>query len=214
VNPPGWPARLADGPVAVRPLRRLDGPTWVEVRRRNGDWLAPWEATPPGVTGIRVGWAQRQTLSVYTQMLRGLRRQARSGSALPFGTIYGGALVGQITVSTIVRGAFNSAHVGYWVDQGHAGRGITPTALALVVDHCFGPVGLHRLEANVRPENLASRRVLEKLGFREEGMHRRYLAIDGQYRDHIGYAVTTEDVPGGLLSRWHASRAAERRPQS
>jgi ribosomal-protein-alanine N-acetyltransferase len=179
----------------------------VEVRRRNGDWLAPWEATPPGITGIRVGWAQRQTLGVYSQMLRGLRRAARSGTALPFATVYGGVLVGQITVSPIVRGAFNSGHVGYWVDQGHAGRGITPTALALVVDHCFGPAGLHRVEANVRPENSASRRVLEKLGFREEGMHRRYLAIDGRYRDHVGYALTTEDVPEGLLPRWRATRS-------
>lgn len=208
MNAPGWPARLGDGPVEVRPLRVRDGPAWVDVRRRNGEWLVPWEATPPSVSYIRLSWAQRQTLAIYSQMLRRLRQQARAGIALPFATFYAGSLVGQVTVSTIVRGAFNSGHVGYWVDRGHAGRGITPTALALVVDHCFGPVGLHRLEANVRPENVASRRVLEKLGFREEGMHQRYLAIDGFYRDHIGYALTTEDVPEGLLSRWHALRSS------
>jgi len=206
VNAPGWPARLAEGPVEVRPLRVRDGPTWVDVRRRNGDWLAPWEATPLAVTSAQLSWAQRQTLGIYSQMLRRLRQQARVGIALPFATVYGGRLVGQVTVSTIVRGAFNSGHVGYWVDRGHAGRGITPTALALVVDHCFGPAGLHRIEANVRPENTASRRVLEKLGFREEGMHRRYLAIDGAYRDHISYALTTEDIPDGLLSRWRGLR--------
>jgi ribosomal-protein-alanine N-acetyltransferase len=204
VNPPGWPTRLADGPVEVRPLRVRDGPTWVDVRRRNGGWLAPWEATPPGMPSVRIGWAGRQTLGVYSQMLRRLRQQARAGVALPFATVYSGVFVGQLTVSTIVRGAFNSGQVGYWLDQRHAGRGITPTALALVADHCFGPVGLHRLEANVRPENMASRRVLEKLGFREEGMHRRYLVVDGSYRDHIGYALTTEDVPEGVLARWHA----------
>lgn len=206
MNAPGWPARLAEGPVEVRPLRVRDGPTWVDVRRRNGDWLAPWEATPLAVTSAQLSWAQRQTLGIYSQMLRRLRQQARVGIALPFATVYGGRLVGQVTVSTIVRGAFNSGHVGYWVDRGHAGRGITPTALALVVDHCFGPAGLHRIEANVRPENTASRRVLEKLGFREEGMHRRYLAIDGAYRDHISYALTTEDIPDGLLSRWRGLR--------
>lgn len=206
---PGWPARLADGAVGVRPLRIRDAPAWVEVRRRNADWLAPWEATPPGVTAIRLTWAQRQTFGVYSQMLRRMRQQARVGGALPFATVHRDRLVGQITVSTIVRGAFNSGQIGYWVDQAHAGRGITPTALALVVDHCFGPVGLHRVEANVRPENAASRRVLAKLGFREEGLQRRYLAIDGYYRDHIGYALTTEDVPEGLLTRWRAARSPQ-----
>jgi ribosomal-protein-alanine N-acetyltransferase len=208
VSAPGWPAVLHDGPVTVRPLRLRDGPAWVDVRLRNADWLAPWEATPPGVTEVRLTWAQRQTLGVYLQMLHRLRRQARMGLALPLGTVFQGRLVGQITVSTIVRGAFNSGQVGYWVDGAHAGRGITPNALALVVDHCFGPVGLHRVEANVRPENTASQRVLEKLGFREEGLHRRFLAIDGHYRDHIAYALTTEDVPGGLLHRWHDLRSA------
>jgi ribosomal-protein-alanine N-acetyltransferase len=76
----------------------------------------------------------------------------------------------------------------------------------MVVDHCFGAVGLHRVEANVRPENAASRRVVEKLGFREEGLHQRYLYIDGGWRDHISYAVTREDVPDGMLRRWDETR--------
>lgn len=204
----GWQVSLADGVTGVRPLRLRDAHAWVEVRLRNADWLAPWEATPPGVTGTRVDWASRQTIGVYVQMVRRLRQQARVGSALPFATTVSGQFAGQVTVSTIVRGAFNSGHVGYWVDYAHAGRGVTPTALALVVDHCFGAVGLHRIEANVRPENSASRRVLEKLGFREEGLQRRYLSIDGHYRDHIGYALTTEDVPEGLLHRWHGVRSS------
>ncbi|MCM3925397.1 GNAT family N-acetyltransferase [Frankia sp. AiPs1] len=202
----GWPAVLSEESVTVRPLRLRDASAWVEVRLRNADWLAPWEATPPGLIMVRETWAQRQTVSVYRQMLHRLRQQARIGMALPFGIVFHGRLVGQVTVSTIVRGAFNSAQVGYWVDSGFAGRGITPTALALVVDHCFGPVGLHRVEANVRPENAASQRVLAKLGFRREGLHRRYLAIDGHYRDHLGFALTTEDVPEGLVRRWRESR--------
>jgi ribosomal-protein-alanine N-acetyltransferase len=79
---------------------------------------------------------------------------------------------------------------------------VLPTALALVLDHCFGPVGLHRVEADVRPENAASRRVVDKLGFREEGLRRRYLFIDEQWRDHISYALLREDVPEGVLRRY------------
>lgn len=203
----GWPAELREGAVTLRPLRLRDGPTWVEMRVRNEDWLVRWEATPPGLD-VRYGWAQRQTLGIFTAMVRGLRRQARAGTALPFGILLNDQLVGQITVSNIVRGAFNSGSVGYWVDQRVAGRGVMPTALALVVDHSFGTVALHRIEANIRPENTASRRVVEKLGFREEGLQRRLLAIDGAYRDHSGYAVTTEDVPEGMLARWRATRGA------
>lgn len=79
-----------------------------------------------------------------------------------------------------------------------------PTALALAVDHCFDVLRLHRVEVNVRPENHNSRRVVEKLGFREEGLRRRMLHIDGAWRDHLSYALTSEDVPGGLLRRWKA----------
>lgn len=205
---PGWPVVLRDGGVVVRPMRLRDATTWVDVRTRNADWLVPWEATRPGSPPLQRTWNERQTVGVYTQMLHRLRAQCRAGGALAFCIDIDGRLAGQLTVSTIVRGAFNSGHVGYWLDGARAGQGITPTALALVTDHCFGPVGLHRLEANVRPENTASRRMLTKLGFREEGLHRRFLAIDGEYRDHICYALTTEDVPGGLLARWHDTRSA------
>jgi ribosomal-protein-alanine N-acetyltransferase len=184
-----------------------DGAAWVEIRLRNEGWLAPWEATPPGASALPLTWQERQTLGVYTQMLRTLRRQARQGTSLPFAVTVEGRLAGQLTVGNVVRGAFNSAYVGYWVDAQVAGRGVMPTALSLVVDHCFGPVGLHRVEANVRPENAASRRVVEKLGFRQEGLHERYLAIDGAYRDHIGYAVTQEDVPEGMVRRWREARS-------
>jgi ribosomal-protein-alanine N-acetyltransferase len=193
--------------VGVRPLRLRDSASWVEVRTRNEDWLVRWEATPPGFDNPRISWSDRQSVGIYTAMLRSLRRQARDGTAMPFAITYEGRFAGQLTVGNVVRGAFNSAYVGYWVDQAVAGRGVMPTALSLVVDHCFGPGRLHRIEANIRPENVASRRVVEKLGFREEGLHRRYLAIDGAYRDHIGYAVTHEDVPEGMVRRWHRMRS-------
>ncbi len=192
--------------MGIRPLRLRDSASWVEVRTRNEDWLARWEATPPGFDNPRTSWGDRQSVGIYTAMLRSLRKQARGGSALPFAITYEDRFAGQLTVGNVVRGAFNSAYVGYWVDEAIAGRGVMPAALALVVDHCFGAGRLHRIEANIRPENVASQRVVEKLGFREEGLHRRYLAIDGAYRDHIGYAVTVEDVPEGMVRRWHQVR--------
>ena len=207
MSAPGWPAHLTEGRVGLRPLRMRDAVRWTDLRMRNERWLTPWEATPPLLTA-RVTWAERNSVMAYAPMIRALQRQARTGSALPFAVTYDTVLVGQLTIGNLVRGAFNSAVAGYWVDEALAGRGVMPTALAMAVDHCFGPVGLHRIEVNVRPENTASRRVAEKLGFREEGLHERFLCIDGAYRDHVSYALTTEDVPGGLLRRWRESRDA------
>jgi ribosomal-protein-alanine N-acetyltransferase len=86
-----------------------------------------------------------------------------------------------------------------------AGRGITPTALALTVDHCLTEARLHRVEVNIRPENQASIRVVEKLRLRQEGYHERFLDIDGGWRDHLSFAVTTEEIlSGGTLSRLSA----------
>jgi [ribosomal protein S5]-alanine N-acetyltransferase len=195
---------LSDGPVGVRLLRVRDAAAWTEVRNRNEEWLSPWEGRVPRAPDVP--WAQRHTAGVFVGMVRQQRREARLGRALPFAITYEGALVGQVTVGSIVRGAFDSGFLGYWVDGRVAGRGVMPTAVALVVDHCFRTVGLHRVNANVRPENTASRRVVEKLGFREEGLHLRYLFIDGAWRDHVAYALTVEDVPEGLLARWHANR--------
>jgi ribosomal-protein-alanine N-acetyltransferase len=201
----GWPVVLADGPVGLRPLRVRDAPAWSEVRIRNEQWLAPWEGRPE--TQLRATWAERHSAAVYAAMLRTARKEARAGRSLPLAITYEGRLVGQVTASSVVRGAFDNAYVGYWIDEAVAGRGVLPTALALLIDHCFGPVGLHRIEANIRPENTASRRAVDKLGFREEGLHRRYLFIDGGWRDHLSFAITREDVPEGMLRRWHRVRA-------
>jgi ribosomal-protein-alanine N-acetyltransferase len=150
-------------------------------------------------------------VSEYPSVLRALRRGARSGQVLPWVITYEDRFAGQLTLGNIVRGASCSAYAGYWVDGRLAGRGIMPTALAMAVDHAFRHVGLHRIEVNIRPENAASRRVMSKLGIREEGYHPRYLHIDGAWRDHIGYAVTVEDVaPQGLLARWRESQRSSR----
>lgn len=194
---PGWPVTLQEGPVGLRPLRRRDADAWRELRTRNGRWLMPWEATAPDPSAPAVSFAAT---------VRFLRAEARAGRALPFVVTYGGELVGQVTVSGIARGSLCSAQIGYWVDEGMAGRGVIPTAVALAVDHCFGPLALHRIEINIRPENTASLRVVEKLGFRDEGLRRRLLHIDGAWRDHRSFALLSEEVPGGLLSRWRAVR--------
>jgi ribosomal-protein-alanine N-acetyltransferase len=199
---------LADGPVVLRPYRRGDAAAWSEVRRANEKWLAPWEPTPPGGT-----WWELNSPSAYRAVHREMRETARTGLAMPFAVclLEGGRdrFVGQLTLGNIMRRALCSAYAGYWIDSRAAGRGVIPTALALAVDHAFRSGGLHRIEVNIRPENVASRRVVEKLGFREEAYLVRYLHIDGAWRDHIGYALTIEDVAaeGGLLARWHRVRS-------
>jgi [ribosomal protein S5]-alanine N-acetyltransferase len=205
---PGWPAVLIDGPVLLRPYRRGDARAWSEARQTNRDWLAKWEPTPQGQ------WNDLNSVAAFRLVHADLRRAARQGTTLPFAICVAVGsdehLIGQLTVSNIVRRAFCSGNAGYWIDSRFAGRGIMPTALALVVDHAFLFGGLHRVEVNIRPENMPSRRVVEKLGFRQEALHEKYLHIDGQWRDHIGYALTAEDVAaeGGLLARWHRTRTA------
>lgn len=186
----------------LRPLRLRDAGTWSAVRTRNEAWLSPWEGRPP--RQAEAGWYERHSPAVFTAMLRGLRREARAGRTLPCAIEYDGRLAGQVTVGNVVRGAFDSGYVGYWVDGRLAGRGIVPTAVALLADHCFDVVGLHRIEANVRPENTASLRVVDKLGFVRESLHRRYLWIDGDWRDHVGLALLREDVPEGVLRRYRS----------
>jgi ribosomal-protein-alanine N-acetyltransferase len=190
---PGWPAQLSAGAVLVRAPRLRDGRAWSEIRLRNEMWLNKWEPTSPH------GWAERNALSAWPPLASALRKAGRSGTMLPFMITYGGQLVGQVNVSNVVHGVLRSCTVGYWVDVAVAGRGIVPTALALTIDHCFTAVGLHRVEVDIRPENAASLRVADKLGLRREGYFERYLDIDGAWRDHIGFAVTVEELRGATM---------------
>jgi ribosomal-protein-alanine N-acetyltransferase len=193
---PGWPAKLTAGPVQLRPPRLRDGRAWSAVRLANERWLAPWEPTSTAT------WAERSAVSAWPPLHSALRRGGRRGTMLPFVIWYGGRLAGQINASNLSRGALRSCTIGYWVDQRVAGRGITPTALALLIDHCLGPVGLHRVEIDIRPENAASLRVVEKLGLRREGFYERYLDIAGGWRDHVAFAITAEETASGpVLAR-------------
>ena len=115
-------------------------------------------------------------------------------------------LVGLLSLGGIQYGSVLSGSIGYWIDRREAGRGLTPTAVAMAADWAFRSAGLHRVEVNIRPENAASLRVVEKLGLRDEGVRRSYLHVDGDWRDHRTFAITAEEVPEGLLARWLASR--------
>jgi [ribosomal protein S5]-alanine N-acetyltransferase len=188
--------------VGLRPLAMHDHRAWREVRARNKEWLAPWEATvPPG---------DRTAPATFRSMVRDLRAQARAGRAMPFVVTVDDAFAGQLTVSNIVGGSARWAQVGYWIDRQHAGHGVMPTAVAMVVDHCLFEMGLHRIEVAIRPENTASLRVVQKLGFTEYGYAPRYLHINGAWRDHRLFAVTVEECPGGLLRRFKTAGPADR----
>ena len=189
----GWPARLVHGPVVVRPLEVGDSGAWRELRSRNAEWLRPWDATMPPGSGKVAG--------SYRQVAKRLLRLAKQGHALPCAIEVDGRFAGQVTVNNVVRGSAQFASIGYWLGQEHAGRGIMPTAVAMVIDHCFTEVGLHRVEICVRPENTNSLRVVEKLGVREIGYAPLFLHIDGAWRDHRIFAVTVEECPTSMLSR-------------
>ena len=193
------------GTVRVRPLRMRDAAAWVESRSRNVDWLQQWEASPPeGPASVPT------SMATFVAMTRRLRSDARAGHGMPFVLEVDGVFAGQLNVSNVTRGSLHSASLGYWIDERFAGRGAMPTAVALVTDHCFDVVGLHRVEVNIRPENTASRRVVEKLGFREEGVRARFLHIAGDWRDHVSYALVREEVVGGVLRRWRQQQSERR----
>lgn len=187
--------RVAAGEVALRPVRLRDGSVWSRLRLRDEDYLRVWEPDAEGT------WEERFTIMAWPAMCSGLRATARRGQALPFAITLNRQFAGQLTLGNVVRGSLRSAWVGYWVESGAAGGGVATGAVALAVDHAFGPVGLHRVEATVRPENVASLRVLAKLGFRDEGLLERYLEVDGAWRDHRLLAVTRDEVGTGLVSR-------------
>ncbi|GAA2092928.1 GNAT family protein [Brevibacterium salitolerans] len=202
---PLWPVELSHGEVLLRPHVRGDRRAYKEVRAANVQWLRPWEATVPDPLWSRPDFAEMRRLS---------QASARQGRSLPFAIDIGGRFRGQLTVSGFEWGSLASAHLGYWIDRREAGRGHVPLAVALAVDHCFAH-GLHRMEIAIRPENAASLRVVEKLGFRREGLRERYMHIDGDWRDHLVFSLLSEDVPFGLLAwylrqrRWEDAEEAE-----
>ena len=201
-----WPVTLSEGPIELRPLRRRDREAWDAVRLRNHAWLQEWEATlPPG---------GRPGPKTFTAFVRMMNRQARRGTTLPWLVWVDDRLAGQLTVSNILYGSANGATLGYWIDQALAGRGIIPMCVALATDHCLGQMGLHRMEIAIRPENSKSLRVVEKLGFRPEGVRRSFLHINGEWRDHAIFALTEAEMPpGGLVNAYKNGGLTDTRGQ-
>lgn len=199
-----WPVRLQHGAVGLRPLGLADEAAYHDLRRLNEQWTGPWDATrPPEADG---------GVWTYAQMVRSFNADARAGRSLPWAITWSDAgappvLAGQMTIAGITYGSARWCSAGYWVDVRRAGHGIVPTALALAGDYCFGVLRLHRLEVAIRPENVKSLRVVEKLGFRYEGERPRYLHVDHDWRDHLMFALHAEEIgPGGLLGRLDARR--------
>jgi [ribosomal protein S5]-alanine N-acetyltransferase len=185
-------ATLRDGSVTIRPIKLRDSRVLERELMSNRGWLRQWEATNP-----------HGPISFDTRAsIRSLQSSARNGSGLPFAIDVDGEFAGQLNVSSIAYGSLSSASIGYWVAERFAGRNVTPTAVALATDHCFFTVGLHRMEICIRPENEPSLRVVEKLGFRYEGLRRRFIHINGDWRDHFCFALTVEELPQGVLRRW------------
>ena len=181
--------RLVGPRVVLRPLEPADGDAWREVRWRNREWLEPWEPLPePGSPDLM------RDAAAFRARCASAARQRHLDTAHPLAIfLHDGTLAGEINLSGIQRGPFQNAYVGYWIDQDRAGNGFVPEALVTVARFAFEDLALHRLQIAIIPRNSASRRVVEKLNLREEGVALRYLEIDGVWEDHVRYAITVEE---------------------
>ncbi|HLF11415.1 MAG TPA: GNAT family protein [Gammaproteobacteria bacterium] len=140
-----------------------------------------------------------------------LRRSRRKNQRSFFVSLIGsGELAGVINVNEIVRYSLQSARLGFYAFAPHAGSGLMREGLRLVLGWCFRELKLHRLEANIQPSNRRSLILVRSLGFRKEGLSRRYLKIGGRWQDHERWAILAEDWrqlsrPGGAVGRIHAT---------
>ncbi len=174
--------------VHLRPLVASDFDAWREVRTRSRDWLVKWEQRPiPGQPDPAVdkrAWVARCTARM---------RERELGTGYGFGMFVRGRFVGEINISSVQRGPFQTAYVGYWIDEAMAGNGYVPEAFVVVAKFAFEDLMLHRLQVSIIPRNRPSNRVAQKLGLRNEGTALRYLEINGVWEDHVRYAITAED---------------------
>jgi len=181
------PLELHGARVLLRTLGETDYDAWFEVRARCRHWLVPWEPRPTGAPPTpedRASFAARCAAR---------ERERQLGSGYGFGIFVGDRLAGEITLSSVQRGPFQNAFVGYWVDESMAGQGLAPESTVVVLRFAFEELALHRVEIAIVPRNRPSRRVVEKLHLREEGVAVRYLEIDGRWEDHVRYALTSEE---------------------
>jgi len=179
--------RLRGRRVTLRPLQPEDYDAWHEVRTRARDWLVKWEPRPKGApypNEDRANFSARCAIR---------DRERHLGTAFGFGVFIGDRFAGEINISSVQRGAFQSCYVGYWIDENLAGNGYIPESCAVLFRFVFEELGLHRIQISIVPRNAASRAVARKLGLRGEGIAIRYLEIDGVWEDHVRYAITSEE---------------------
>jgi ribosomal-protein-alanine N-acetyltransferase len=174
--------------IVLRPLVSDDFPQWREVRRANREWLTKWEpkrvASSPDVVEDR---------SAFSMRCHSRERERQLGSGYGFGVFVGGSFAGEVNLNSVQRGPFQNAYVGYWIDERQAGNGYTPEAVVAVMRYAFEELDLHRVQISIVPRNTSSRRVVEKIGVRAEGIAERYLEINGTWEDHIRFAMTAEE---------------------
>ncbi|MHB1502440.1 MAG: GNAT family N-acetyltransferase [Acidimicrobiales bacterium] len=193
------PIELVGRRVRLRSLSESDYDAWYRVRSRCREWLVPWEPRPAGAPHV----AEDRASFAVRCLAR--ERERQLGGGYGFGIFLGDALVGEVTLSSIQRGPFQNAFIGYWVDREMAGNGIAPEAVVVVLRFAFEELGLHRVEIAIVPRNRPSLRVVEKLGIRAEGVAVRFLEINGRWEDHVRFAITAEEwetAGGQLVERW------------
>jgi [ribosomal protein S5]-alanine N-acetyltransferase len=189
------PNELIGSRVLLRPLRVDDWDAWRDVRVRCREWLETWEPRPDPGSSDPV--ADREA---FRARCGAWERQRHFDAAYGFGLFLAdGRFAGEVSLGSVQRGPFQMGYIGYWIDEALAGHGYVPEGVVLLMRYAFDALDLHRLEAAIVPRNIASRRVAEKLGMRDEGTAVRFLQIQGVYEDHVRYAITIEE--------WHARQA-------
>ena len=187
VTPVPRPVEIIGSRCIVRDLGPEDARALLDLRVRNREFFEPFEPTPAAEHFTQ--GAQRDSIELGNRAWDD-DREYTFGVFLPEGS-----LVGRVRLSVVVRGPWQNANVGYYVDRDVNGRGICTEAVGLVVDFAFDRLELHRVQAAVMPRKADSIRVLEKNAFRREGLASNYLRINGEWEDHLVFAVTTEDRP-------------------
>ena len=186
--PPSNGLRLYGKRIMMRPLVQPDFPAWSEVRLRNERWLLPWE--PSRLANQGDPTRERE---VFASRCTARDRDRQLGIAYAFGLFVDNAVAGEVNLNNIVRGAQQTGTVGYWIDQARAGRAYVSEGVAVLMRFAFDELRLYRLEVCIIPRNDNSRRVVDKLRLREEGIAVRFLEINGTWEDHVRYAITAEE---------------------
>lgn len=202
----------------LRPLVTSDFPAWREVRQRNREWLVKWEPRPP-----RGQPDDTESKPAFSARCSARQREWQLGTGYGFGIFVPGTtrphergsarFAGEMNLSGVQRGPFQNVYVGYWIDEAQAGHGYVPESLVVAARFAFEDLGLHRIQVAIIPRNRPSRRVVEKLALRDEGVALRYLAINGRWEDHIRYAMTAEEWVerrSELLADWVLEKSATR----